>query len=71
MTAYPLFQNTFISKEPRVTSFVGIIKIETMVIKTIFKDSRKKFERIRNDVLKYNLYLYFLMMSAELKECVT
>ena len=37
-----------------------IIKIVTMFIKTIFKDSRK-VKRIRNYVSKCNLYLYFLI----------
>ena len=31
-----------------------------MFTKTVFKNSRKE-KRIRNYVLKYNLYLYFLM----------
>ena len=53
-----------------------------MFIKTIFKDSGK-VKRIKNYLLKCNLYLYFLiyqnmlisgekiLMSAELKRCVT
>ena len=44
----------------RVANFADIIKIATMFIKTTFKDS-KKLKRIRNYVLKCNLYLYFLI----------
>ena len=56
---------TFISKyryfkKNWVTIFADIIKIVTMFIKTIFKDSRK-VKRIRNYVSKCNLYLYFLI----------
>ena len=40
----------------RVVIFADIINIVTMLIKTIFKDS-KKVKRIRNDVYLY-LYLY-------------
>ena len=45
---------------PGVAIFADIIKIVTMFIKTIFKDSRK-VKRIRNYVSKCNLYLYFLI----------
>ena len=44
---------------PRATMFAGIIKIVTMFIKTILKDS-KKFKRITNYVSKCNLCLFFL-----------
>ena len=40
--------------------FANIIKIVTMFIKTILKDSRK-VGRIRNYVYKWNLYLDFLI----------
>ena len=40
--------------------FADIIKIVTMFIKKITKDS-KKVKRIRNYVSKSNLYVYFLM----------
>ena len=40
--------------------FGDIAKIVTMFIKTIFKDSIK-VKRIRNHVLKCNLYLYSLI----------
>ena len=78
--------STFVSKNllrrPRVADFADIIKIATILIKTTFKDS-SKVKRIRNCVLKCNLYLYFLiyqkllissekmLMSAELKDYVT
>ena len=60
MTSSPLFQNIFVLRRPRVAIFADIIKIITMFIKKIFKDSRK-VKRIRNHVSKCNLYLYFLI----------
>ena len=56
---------TFISKylilrKLIVADFADIIKIATIFVKTIFKDS-KKVKRIRNYVPKCNLYLYFLI----------
>ena len=45
---------------PGVVIFAGIIKIVTMFIKAITKDSRKG-KRIRNYVSKSSLYVYFLM----------
>ena len=54
------FQNRLILRRPGVAIFADIIKIVTMFIKTVIKDSRK-VKRIRNDVSKPNLYLYFLM----------
>ena len=48
---------TFISRRPRFANFADIIKIESMFIKTTFKDS-KKVKRIRNYVLKCNVYIY-------------
>ena len=56
----PLLQNIFILRRPRAINFAEIIKIAIMFTKTAFKNSRKE-KRIRNYVLKYNLYLYFLM----------
>ena len=62
--------------------FADIIKIVTFFSKAIFKDSRK-VKRIRNYTSKCNLYIYFLiydnllifieklLISAELKRCVT
>ena len=54
------FQITFILRRPGWAIFADIIKILTMFIKTIIKDS-KKVKRIRNYVLKCSLYLYFLI----------
>ena len=62
MTSWPSFENTFILRMPRPAIFADFIKIATMLIKKIFKDS-KKVKRIRNYVSKYQnakLYLYFL-----------
>ena len=53
-------QNIFILRWPRVANFTGNIKIATMFVKTIFKASNK-VKRIRNYVLRYNQYLYFLI----------
>ena len=67
---------------PRVANIADIIKIKTIVSKTTFQDSGK-FKRFRNDVSKYNLYMFFsiqqklgissekMLMSAELKVCFT
>ena len=44
----------------KVAISADVIKIITIPIKAIFKDS-KKAERIRNFKLKCNLYLYFLI----------
>ena len=49
-----------ILKRPGVVIFVDIIKVVTMFIKTITKDSRKA-KRIITYVSKSNLYVYFLM----------
>ena len=56
---------TFISvylflRRSRVANFADIIKIASLFIKTTFKDS-KKVKRIRNYVLKCNIYPYFPM----------
>ena len=37
MISEPLLQNTFILRRPGVATFAGIIKIGTMIIKTILK----------------------------------
>ena len=52
------FQKILILRRPEVAIFAGIIKILTMFIKTVFKDARK-VRRIRSQVPKWNLYLYF------------
>ena len=44
----------------KVANFANIIKIATMLTKATFKDS-SNVKRIRNHVLKCNLYLYFLI----------
>ena len=49
-----------ILKRPGVVIFVDIIKVVTMFIKTITKDSRA-VKIIRNYVSKSNLYAYFFM----------
>ena len=41
MTSEPLFQNTLILRRPGVVTFADIIKIVTMFLKIITKDSRK------------------------------
>ena len=65
-------------KRSRV-AFSDVIKIATMVIKTTFENS-KIIYKIRDYVLKFIVYLYFLifcisgekmLMSAELKRCVS
>ena len=50
-------QKNFILRTPRVAIFADIIKILTLFIKTIIKDSRK-VRRIRKYASKWNLYLY-------------
>ena len=50
----------YILKKPREVHFANIIKIANKFIKTTFKDS-KKVKRIRNYILKCNLYPYFLI----------
>ena len=56
----PLFQNTIILRRPRQAVFGDIVKIVTMFIKIIFKDS-KKVKMIGNYVSKWNLCLHFLI----------
>ena len=60
ITSKSLFQNTFNIRKAAVANLAEIIKILTIFIKTNFKDS-EKVKRIRNYVLKWNLYLYFLI----------
>ena len=62
MTSSTLFLDTSILRRPRVVIFADIVKIVTIFIKTIFKDS-KKVKTIRNTVLKSNLYLYVLIQQ--------
>ena len=68
-------------RRPGVAIFADIIKLITSFIKQIFEDSLKT-KKIKNCVLKWNLYLYFLilqnllisgekmLMSAEVRGCV-
>ena len=56
MTSYSLFQNIIILKRPGVVIFADIIKVVTMFIRTITKDSRK-VKRIRNYLSNSNLYV--------------
>ena len=44
MTSWPLFENTFILWKPRLAIFADIIKVLSMFIKKIFKDSEKLTE---------------------------
>ena len=48
----------FILKRLRVTNFADIIKIATLFIKILIKNSNK-IKRVINYTLKYDLYLYF------------
>ena len=75
------FWSLFNLRRPGVANFGGIMKIVTVFIKKIFKDS-KNVKRSRNYVQRCNLYLYFLikqnllisdekmLISAELKGCI-
>ena len=54
MTSYSIFQKTLILRRSGAAIFADIIKIVTMFIETIFKDSIK-VKRIRNYVSKCNL----------------
>ena len=60
MTSQTLFQNTFILRKLGVAIFADIIKIVTIFIRTIFKDSNK-VKIIENYGSKCNLYLYILI----------
>ena len=58
MTSWPLFQNTFVLRRPRVDKFADI-KIAAIFIKTTLKDSIE-VKKISH-ALKCSLYLYFLI----------
>ena len=60
MTSQPFFQNTCILGRPGVAIFADVIKIVTIFIRTIFKDSNK-VKIIKNYASECNLYLYFLI----------
>ena len=55
-----MFQVTFILRRSRVANFADIINISTIFIETTFKNS-SKVKRIRNNALKCNFFLYFLI----------
>ena len=59
---YNLYFKNLYFKKARVAIFADIIKILTMFVKIILKDS-KKVIRIRNYVSKCNLYLYFFNIA--------
>ena len=80
MTSSTLPQNTSILKRRKVAAFADIIKIVTMFIKTIFKGSKKKFDRVIKvqfismilQIAKLVLIIgEKMLMSAEFKEFVT
>ena len=60
MTSQLLLQNICIVRRPGVTIFAAIIKIVTVFIRTLFKDSNK-VQLIENYTSKCNVYLYFLI----------
>ena len=47
-------------RRPRVANYVDIIKFAILYISTTLKNSNK-VKRIRNYILKWNIYLYFLI----------
>ena len=51
MTSLPLFKNTFILRRPTIANFYDIIKVATMFIKNVSKDS-KEVNRIWNYLSK-------------------
>ena len=60
MMSSAFFQKIFILRRTGVAIFADTIKILTMFIKTILKDS-SKLRRVRKYVSKWNLYLYFII----------
>ena len=60
LTAYSLFENSFILRRPKVSNFAGLTKIATRLIETTFQ-IWKKVKRIQHYVLKSNLSLYLLI----------
>ena len=61
----PFIQSIFILRRPRVANLTDIIKIATIYIKTTFIAS-SKVTKIRNYLLKCNLYLCFLIKERML-----
>ena len=62
---WPFIQSIFISRRLRVANLTDIIKIAIISIKTTFKAS-SKVKKIRNYLLKCNLYRYFLIKQKML-----
>ena len=60
MTPLPLFQNSVNLRWSRVANFADIINNIAIILVKTFKNFLKN-KRIRNYVLKCNLYLYFLI----------
>ena len=56
MTSQLLLQNIILLRRPEVAIFADVIKIITRFTKKDFQDSRKG-KRIRNYVLKCNIYI--------------
>ena len=56
---FPLFENIFILRQPRVADSDYIIKIAIMFMTATFKDLG--LQKNRNYGLKCSLYLYFLI----------
>ena len=55
LTSYPLIQNTFILRRPRLTNFADI-ETATMFMETTFKDS-KKLKRIMEIMYQNAIYV--------------
>ena len=79
MTSQPLHENAFNLRRPTVANFADIIKIPTIIKKTL-KKTQNRLKELEIHVFKCNLYLCFLVLqsllifgekilSAELKWC--
>ena len=55
LTSYPLIQNTFILRRPRLTNFADI-ETATMFMETTFKDSKKR-KRIMEIMYQNAIYV--------------
>ena len=58
MMSWPLFQNAYILRKPRATISAEMIKILSMFIKTIFKDS-KSWIGLKHLNLYAQSYIFF------------
>ena len=54
MTSQLLFQNTLIFRKPGVVIFARIIKVATVFIKAIFKNSKKKLKEL--EIMSQNAF---------------